>query len=163
MTRQDRPAAGRRAGPRGLAEPASAKRARCSAKASKTVAKNHLVRLFSVRNGEGGRTLYGCSRASGRKTTVAKGYDDMYVLSGAYRDTRLAGRFAAVAFDATDIGCKAACPPDYDPTTTTVAVVDVRARRRRTAVSTRRPARCGSRSGASPPGWPRCRPAPSCG
>jgi hypothetical protein len=110
--------------------PAGAK-ARCAAKRSHTVAKNRLVRVYSVsRNGN--RRLRGCLRATGRRVLVVREYDDGYVESGTYRDVRLAGRFVAVVFDATDVSCKAACPPDYEATQTSVVISDVRSRRDRT-------------------------------
>jgi hypothetical protein len=110
--------------------PAGAK-ARCAAKRSHTVAKNRLVRVYSVsRNGN--RRLRGCLRATGRRVLVVREYDDGYVESGTYRDVRLAGRFVAVVFDATDVSCKAACPPDYEATQTSVVITDVRSRRDRT-------------------------------
>ena len=113
--------------------PASAagKKARCAAKRSHTVAKNRLVRVYSVsRNGN--RRLTGCLRKTGRKLVVVREYDDGYVESGAFRDVRLAGRFVAVVFDATDVSCKAACPPDYEATKTSVVISDIRTRRDRT-------------------------------
>jgi hypothetical protein len=120
--------------------PASAARARCAAKRSHTVAKNRLVRVYSVsRNGN--RRLKACLRASGRKILVVREYDDGYVESGAYRDVRLAGRFVGVVFDATDVSCKADCPPDYEATQTSVVISDVRSRRDRT---TRTHAQAGS-------------------
>ena len=95
------------------------------------MAKNRLVRVYSVsRNGN--RRLTGCLRKTGRKLVVVREYDDGYVESGAFRDVRLAGRFVAVVFDATDVSCKAACPPDYEPTQTSVVISDIRARRDRT-------------------------------
>jgi hypothetical protein len=118
------------------AAPASgAKRPRCAVKRSTTVAKNAQVRLYVVRDGEGNRELHACLRATGRKLLAAAEYDDGYVMSGAYRDVRLAGRFVALVFDATDISCKAACPPDYDATKTQVTVRDVRTRRGRFSLS----------------------------
>jgi hypothetical protein len=110
---------------------AAGKRARCAVKHSHTVAKNRLVRVYFVRR-NGNRRLTGCLRASGRKLLVVREYDDGYVESGAFRDVRLAGRFVAVVFDATDVSCKAACPPDYEATVTSVVVSDVRSRRDRT-------------------------------
>jgi hypothetical protein len=111
--------------------PASAAKARCAAKRSHTIAKNRLVRVYSIsRNGQ--RRLKGCLRASGRRVLVVKEYDDGYVESGAFRDVRLAGRFVAVAFDATDVSCKAACPPDYEATQTSIVISDIRTRRDRT-------------------------------
>ena len=111
--------------------PASAAKARCAAKRSHTVVKNRLVRVYSVsRNGN--RRLRGCLRATGRRVLVVREYDDGYVESGTYRDVRLAGRFVAVVFDATDVSCKAACPPEYEATQTSVVISDIRARRDRT-------------------------------
>ena len=119
---------------------ASAAKARCAVKRSHTVAKNRFVRVYSVsRNGN--RRLTGCLRETGRKLVVVREYDDGFVESGEYRDVRLAGRFVAVVFDATDISCKAACPPDYEPTQTSVVISDIRARRDRT---TRTRAQAGS-------------------
>jgi hypothetical protein len=119
---------------------AAGKKARCAAKRSHTVAKNRLVRVYSVSR-HGNRRLTGCLRATGRKLLVVREYDDGYVESGAFRDVRLAGRFVAVVFDATDISCKAACPPDYEPTLTSVVISDIRKRRDRT---TRTDAQAGS-------------------
>jgi hypothetical protein len=111
--------------------PASAARARCAAKRSHTVAKNRLVRVYSIRR-NGNRRLKGCLRATGRRVLVVREYDDGYVESGAYRDVRLAGRYVAVVFDATDVSCKADCPPDYEATQTSVVISDIRTRRGRT-------------------------------
>lgn len=95
------------------------------------MAKNRLVRVYSYRR-NGNRRLTGCLRATGRKHLVVREYDDGYVESGAYRDVRLAGRFVAVVFDATDVSCKAACPPDYETTQTSIVISDIRSRRDRT-------------------------------
>ena len=109
----DRP---RRAWSRAAPGPASGagKRARCGAKHSHTVAKNHLVTpvLPTVATATGGSPAACGPR--GRKRLVVREYDDGYVESGTYRDVRLVGRFVAVVFDATDISCKAACPPGYE-------------------------------------------------
>ena len=126
-----------------FAAPARASAARgssCAAKRSHTVAKNRFVRVYSVsRNGN--RQLTGCLRKTGRKLLVVREYDDGFVESGVFRDVRLAGRFVAVVFDATDISCKAACPPDYEPTQTSVVISNIRTRRDRT---TRTHAQAGS-------------------
>jgi len=121
-----------------IAAPAPAsgagKQARCAVKRSHTVAKNRLVRVYYVsRNGN--RRLTGCLRATGRKRLVVREYDDGYVESGAFRDVRLAGRFVAVVYEATDVSCKAACPPDYEATQTSVVISDVRSRRDRTTLT----------------------------
>jgi len=115
--------------------PAAATRARCAVKHSKTVAKNRQVRLYVTRDREGNRVLHGCWRANGRKLRAAAEYDDDYVTSGVYRDVLLAGRFVAFVFEATDISCKAACPPDYDATRVQVTLRDVRTRRSRFVLS----------------------------
>ena len=88
-----------------------------------------------MRDREGNRELHGCWRSTGRKLLVAAEYDDGYVTSGAYRDVVLAGRFVALVFDATDISCKASCPPDYDATKTQVTIRDVKRRRSRFTLS----------------------------
>ena len=85
------------------------------------------VRLYVVRDREGNRRLHGCWRSTGRKLLVAADYDDGYVTSGAYRDVVLAGRFVAFVYEATDISCKAACPPDYDATHDQVTIRESRA------------------------------------
>jgi hypothetical protein len=113
----------------------AAKRARCAVKGSHTVAKSRLVRAYVKRDREGNRRLYGCVRKTGRKLLVAAEYDDQYVTSGVYRDVRLEGRFVAVVFEATDVSCKAACPPGYETTQTSVVVRDIRARKSRIARS----------------------------
>ena len=110
-------------------------RARCAVKGSHTVAKSPAVRAYVKRDREGNRRLYGCLRKTGRKLLVAAEYDDQYVTSGVYRDVRLAGRFVVVVFEATDVSCKAACPPDYETTQTSVVVRDVRSRKSRIARS----------------------------
>jgi len=99
------------------------------------VAKDAQVRLYVVRDDEGNRVLHGCWRATGRKLRIAAEYDDDYVTSGAYRDVVLAGRFVAFVFEATDVSCKAACPPDYDATRVQVTVRDVKRRRSRFTLS----------------------------
>jgi hypothetical protein len=115
--------------------PAASKRARCAAKGAKTLKANRLVKVYARRDSQGNRTLFGCWRKSGRKLKLAEEYDDQYVTSGVFREVRLEGRFVAFVFEATDMSCKAGCPPDYDPTTTTVRVSDLRARRGRSAVA----------------------------
>jgi len=116
--------------------PASAEaRARCKVKGSETVASTSLVRLYTRPDREGGVELRGCWRATGRKLLLAYEYDDGYVTSISYRDLRLNGRFVAFVSEATDVSCKAMCPPDYNPTRTSMEVTDLRSRRSR-AVST---------------------------
>src|SRR5215210_6728240 len=117
------------AGPAG----AALKRPTCKLKGSKTIAQNSFARLY-----ERGRNLYGCRRSSGRRVRLATRTDgvdlDSYTIS-AYSNVRLAGRFVAWASSVTDVSCKAACPPGYDGTQSSVEVFDMRRRRgRRVAV-----------------------------
>jgi hypothetical protein len=113
---------------------AAGKKARCAVKRSHTVAKNRFVRVYFVSR-RGNRRLTGCLRATGRKLLVVREYDDGFVESGVFRDVRLAGRFVAVVFDATDVSCKAACPPDYEPTQTSVVISNIRTRRDRATLT----------------------------
>jgi hypothetical protein len=101
----------------------------CARKGSTTVVATRQVRVYEVPNREGGDHLYGCLRSSGLRRLLEDSYDDFYVTSGKYDHVRVAGRFVAWQFTATDISCKAACPPDYDPTVTGLFVRDLRARR----------------------------------
>lgn len=117
------------------AAPAARKSGRCTVKGAHTVKANRLVRAYVKRDREGNQRLFGCWRVIGRKVLVAAAYDDGYVLSGTYREPRLAGRFMAVVTEATDLSCKAACPPDYEPTKTFVKVRDIRSRRVRVVQS----------------------------
>jgi hypothetical protein len=94
--------------------------ASCAVRGSKTIAKNPTARLYSLRG-----NLMACVRATGRKRLVAESYDDDYVSSGGWSNTRLAGHFAGFVFSATDISCKAACPPDYEPTTVRTVAYDI--------------------------------------
>ena len=110
--------------------------ARCAVKGSETVKANSLVRLYTRPDGEGGTELRGCWRATGRKVLLAYEFDDEYVTSSSYRDLQLAGRFVAFAWEATDVSCKAACPPDYQASRGGVEVRDMRTRRARNASST---------------------------
>jgi hypothetical protein len=102
----------------------------CYLKGSHTVASSKKVRVFEVKRQSGNR-LYGCLRSNGVRQVLAKGYDDGYVTSGTFDEVKLAGRFVAWQFTATDISCKAACPPEYDPTTADLHIRDLRSRRTR--------------------------------
>src|SRR5829696_5631229 len=113
-------------------------RARCAVERSHTIARNWLVRVYSVRRGEG-RRLVVCRRETGRRQLLAEAFDDGYVESGGYRDVRLAKRFVAFVYDRTDISCKADCPAGYDPSTTTLVIRDVLRRTTREWPATVRP------------------------
>jgi hypothetical protein len=115
-----------------LAAPADAAKRHhksCARKGTHTVKTTKLVRLSTRPNGDGGHDLIGCLRSTDRATILTSSYDDDYVLSGEYDHVRVAGRFVAWQFTATDISCKAACPPDYDETTTSLSVRDLRKKR----------------------------------
>src|SRR3954470_2496914 len=113
-----------------IAGPAEAKdRKPCARKGSHTVTATSHVRVYEVANSDGGDTLFGCLRSNDKRRALAKGYDDGYVTSGVYDHVRVAGRFVAWQFTQTDISCKAACPPGYDPTSTSLAVRDLRKRK----------------------------------
>jgi len=73
--------------------------------------------------------LYGCLSANGRKQLLAESSDDDYVTSSGYDDVQLAGRYVAWHSSATDVSCKADCPPGYNPTRDGVDVYDLRRRR----------------------------------
>jgi hypothetical protein len=117
-----------------IAGPAEAKHSKpCARKGSHTVAATKLVRVYELPNSEGGDTLVGCLRSNDRRRVLAEGYDDGYVTSGVYDHVRVAGRFVAWQFTATDISCKADCPPGYDPTSVHLSARDLR-RKARAAV-----------------------------
>lgn len=101
-----------------VAGPAEAKRA-CGRPGSHTVAANRQARVYEVKNHDGGNNLYGCLRSNDRRQLLARGYDDNYVSSGTYDRVKLKGHVVRWRFTATDDSCKAACPPGYNPTTTT--------------------------------------------
>jgi hypothetical protein len=97
----------------------------CARKGSTTVAATKRVRVYEVANQDGGSNLFGCLRADGKGRLLAKGYDDGLVTSGVYDHVRVAGRFVAWQYTATDISCKADCPPGYDPTDVHLSVRDL--------------------------------------
>lgn len=94
--------------------------ASCAVRGSKTIAKNPVARLYSLRG-----NLMACTRATGRKRLVAESYDDGYVTSGSWSRPVLAGRYVGLVYTSTDISCKAACPPDYEPTRVSTHVYDL--------------------------------------
>src|SRR4051794_14364273 len=97
----------------------------CAKAGSRTVASTKAVRVFSVKNKESGRNLYGCLRANGRRQLLTRSFDDGYVTSSTYGHVRVAGRFVAWDASDTDDSCKADCPPGYEPTSYIVAVRDL--------------------------------------
>jgi hypothetical protein len=112
------------------AQPAAAAKGKpCARKGSVTVKSTKLVRVFEVANREGGDNLYACLRSNGRRQLLTRSYDDDYVTSGSYDRVKVAGRFVAWQFTATDISCKAGCPPGYDSTTADLHVRNLRERK----------------------------------
>jgi hypothetical protein len=103
----------------------------CSVKHSKTVASNSSARVFTVRShrDDYGDILYGCLKSTGKRTRLAEDYDDNYVSSSSFDKVALNGRFAVWQYVASDVSCKADCPPDYQPTRYTVQVGDLRVRK----------------------------------
>lgn len=86
------------------------------------------MRVYSVSNRDGGDNLYGCLRSNNRRQLLARTADDGYVTSSSFDQVKIAGRFVAWEITDTDISCKADCPPDYDPDTTSLYVRDLRRR-----------------------------------
>ena len=101
----------------------------CARKGTHTVKSTRLVRLSTRPNDQGGDDLIGCLRSTDRAQILTSSYDDDYVLSGGYDHLKVAGRFVAWQFSATDVSCKAACPPDYEATTYSLHVRDLRKRK----------------------------------
>jgi hypothetical protein len=111
----------------------------CVKKGSKTVRRGAGVRVFTApatSDGERVVRLYGCLSANGRKQVLSERADDDYVTSSGFDDVELAGHYVGWHSFATDVSCKADCPPGYDPTSESVIAYDLRRRRvsRRTVV-----------------------------
>ena len=81
-------------------------------------------------NGSPSKRLYGCWKATGRRITLADAFEDGYTTSATFSDVRLAGRYVAWYGTATDVSCKASCPPDYVATKSRVNSWDLRRRKR---------------------------------
>jgi hypothetical protein len=109
---------------------AAARKPSCAAAKSKTVAQNASARVFKITRSSGTTRLYGCLRSSGRRVVLAQAADDIETSTGFDR-VRLNGRFVAWQGTATDLSCKADCPPGYDPYTWTIERVDLRSRKGR--------------------------------
>jgi hypothetical protein len=108
----------------------------CKAAGSRTVAQNGFARVYKTRTEEGTR-LVGCVRSSGRRRLLAEASDDDYVSSADYANVRLAGRHVAWSWTESDISCKAACPPGYDPTFESIVSYDLRHGSTREVAATR--------------------------
>lgn len=119
------------AAPAAEAQAATAKPT-CKRAHSRTVAGNGLVRVFTRPGSDGsndGTDLLACWKRSGRVRGLAFAFDDNYVTSARFDLVRARGRFVAFYAESTDISCKAACPPDYEPTRRRLNVLDVRSGR----------------------------------
>jgi hypothetical protein len=104
----------------------------CAKKGSKTLLRGTGVRVFTgpaTSDGQRVVRLYGCLAADGRKQVLSESADDDYVTSSGFDDVRLAGRYVAWHSFATDVSCKADCPPGYDATRESVIAYDLRRRR----------------------------------
>ena len=75
--------------------------------------------------------LVACDRKTRRRTVVASDFDDGYVTSEHYDLLRLRRRFVALHDVYTGISCKADCPPGYEPTTSSIFVLNAHTRLRR--------------------------------
>jgi hypothetical protein len=105
--------------------PAEAKKPPCSRAGSKTVASTKSVRVYKVKNADGGFNLIGCLRSDNKRQTLAHGYDDVET-SGSFDRVKVAGRFVAWQFTSYDVSCKATCPPGYDPYSIHITIRDLR-------------------------------------
>jgi hypothetical protein len=111
------------------AGPAEAKSKPCSRKGSTTVVSTKSVRVYKVKNGDGGANLVGCLRSDNKRQQLAHGYDDGLVTSGKFGHVTVAGHFVAWEFTAYDISCKADCPPGYNPYSIDLSIRDLRTRK----------------------------------
>jgi hypothetical protein len=104
----------------------------CAKKGSKTVARGSGARVFTApatSDGERVVRLYGCLSSNGRRQVLSERSDDGYVTSSGFDDVRLAGTYVGWHSFATDVSCKADCPPGYDPRSESVIAYDLRRRR----------------------------------
>jgi hypothetical protein len=102
----------------------------CKRAHSKTVAKNRLVRVYTVRR-SGATALYACRRSTGRRVRLASAFDDDLYTTATFNSVRLKGYYVAWASSFTDVSCKADCPPGYQPLTESIRIYNVRRRRSR--------------------------------
>jgi hypothetical protein len=101
----------------------------CSRKGSTTVRATKSVRVYKVKNSQGGFNLIGCLRSDNKRQTLAQSYNDGLVTSGTFGHVTVAGRFVAWEFTAYDNSCKADCPPGYDPYSIHLSIRDLRKRK----------------------------------
>jgi hypothetical protein len=102
----------------------------CAQAKTKTIAQNSKLRVYQKGKGDT-RSLYACRRSSGKRTKLAEAFDDGIETSASYGDVRLSGLFVAWSYTATDLSCKADCPPGYNPVTQLIGVFDASVRKSR--------------------------------
>jgi hypothetical protein len=102
-------------------------RGKCTQKGRNLVKTDH-VRVYEVERDEYTTRLYGCLWSKNKRVALADAYDDDYVTSNHYHGVRVSGRYVAWIFTATDISCKADCPPGYQETHRWVVVFDLKRR-----------------------------------
>jgi hypothetical protein len=100
---------------------------RCVRAHTHTVAKNRLVRVYTVRYpSESERALVTCWRATGRTRTITSAttgdVDPTYSVS--FGLVRLRGAYVAFYKDEFEAGCKADCPVGFQADTYTLQVVN---------------------------------------
>ena len=108
---------------------ADAKSKPCARKGSATAVSTKSVRVYTVKNNQGGRNLFGCLRSDNKRQLIAQSYDDGLYAYGHFSLVTVAGRFVAFEFVAVDDSCKAACPPDYNPRSAHLTIRDLRKRK----------------------------------
>src|SRR6476620_5180797 len=87
----------------------------CAKKGSTTVKATKFVRVYKVRNGQGGFNLVGCLNSDNKRQQLAQSYDDgLGTSTGDFGRVRVTRRFVAWEYTAYDITCKAGCPPGYN-------------------------------------------------
>jgi hypothetical protein len=116
--------------PAGSADAATTK-GKCVMKGTKTVAKNRYARVFTRPSHAGDEIerLYGCLYRVNRRVWLDTSSDDDYVTSEEFTDVSLRGGVVTWRHISTDISCKAACPPEYQPTTERTLRADLRKRK----------------------------------
>jgi hypothetical protein len=132
--------------PAASAPAATSKVKRCTPKGAKTIHRTSEARVYTLKGADSRsesedvqQRLYGCLFSTGRPLLLAESYDDGIYTSGAFSQVRLNGRFAAWQFDASDISCKDACPPGYNPLKQTINIADLRARKRKNTTGAAKP------------------------
>jgi hypothetical protein len=132
--------------PAASAPAATSKVKRCTPKGARTIHRTSEARVYTLkgpseRSGDETvqRRLYGCLFSTGRPVLLTESYDDDFVASGEFSQVRVNGRFVAWQFDASDVSCKADCPPDYNPLTQTIHIADLKSRKKKSTTGAAKP------------------------